>query len=424
MYRFAPSPTRDLNVGDLRVALFNYICAKQSGEMFIVRIEDNDKAKNIEGKDDEILDILAIFGITYDALYYQSENFKYHLQFASSLVDSKKAFACFCTDEELEAKREAALADKKPYPYDGKCLHVSNEEILNNNLPFVIRMKKPAATIPFQDTIKGTLSFEPDDVDSFVIMSKDKYPTYDFACATDDMIQGVKYIIRGEDHLGNTPKQEHIRKSLGYDEKIRYAHLPIILNVTDEISVRWLLDQGFLPEAIINYLILLGNKTPTEIFSFNDALEWFTLENISKSPAAFDSDKLRFLNREHIKLIEDVELSKRIGYSCASIGKLVKLYTQEANTTFEIKQKIDSMFAAKHCEEEFSESLKILINIVQNAPYFPEFDEFKKYLADESGLKGKNFSKPLRLMLSGAENGPDLVDLYPLIKNYLQEIAK
>jgi glutamyl-tRNA synthetase len=413
MYRFAPSPTGDMHIGNLRVALFNYMCAKQSGDMFIVRIEDTHKARNIEGKDDEILDILAIFGITYDTLYYQSENFKYHLQFASFLLDKKKAFACFCTEKELEADS-----------CSGKCLHVSEDELLNNNLPFTIRIKKPEEKITFKDTIKGTLSFEPDVVDSFVIMKADKYPTYNFACATDDMIQGVKYIIREEEHISNTPRQELIRKALGYDEEIRYAHLPIILNLTDESSVRWLLDQGLLPEAIINYLILLGNKTPTEIFSLNDALKWFELENISKSPAAFDMDKLRFLNREHIKRIEDVELSKRIGYSCASIGKLVKLYTQEVSTTYEIKQKIDSMFSTKHSEDEFSENLKTLIYIVQNAPYFPEFDDFEKHLADESGLRGKNFSKPLRFMLTGSENGPDLADLYPLIKNYLQEIAR
>jgi len=413
MYRFAPSPTQDLHIDNLRVALFNFIRAKQSGGMFIVRIEDSDKAKNIEGKDQEILDILAIFGITYDSLYYQSENFKYHLQFASALMNKGKAFACFCTEEETAIGK-----------YSGKCLHVSNEELLNNNLPFKIRIKKPEANITFTDSIKGLLSFTGDEVDSFVIMKQDKYPTYNFACATDDMLQGVKYIIREENHLKNTPKQEFVRKSLGYNKEIKYTHLPIILNTNDEkISVKWLLDQGFMPEAIINYLILLGNKTPTEIFSLDEAMKWFELDKLSKYSSTFDIDKLKFINREHIKRVENVELSKRIGYSCASIGKLAKLYIGEADTTAQIKEKIDLIFAPKK-SEKYQESLDTLKEIVKKAPYFENFYDFEKYLGDKSGLKDENFYEPLSILLSGKISGPNLEDMYPLIRNYIQEIAR
>lgn len=392
MYRFASSPSRDMDINSLRIALFNYICAKQSGDMFIVRIEDSDKAKNIEGKDQEILDILAIFGITYDSLYYQSENFKYHLQFASFLMDKKKAFACFCTENELKNEK-----------YSGKCLHVSDDELLNNNLPFTIRIKS--------------------DIDSFVIMKQDKYPTYNFACATDDMLQGIKQIIRDKDHILNTPKQELIRRSLGYEDKINYTHIPAIQNIDDKSSVKWLLDQGFMPESIINYLVLLGNEVPTEIFSIAEAMEWFEIDKISEEPVKFDINKLKFINREQIKLIENVELSKRIGYSCASIGKLAKLYTQEENTTAEIKKKIDTIFAPK-ISEEYKESLDKLKITVKDAPYFEEFEEFKKYLSEKSELKGENFSKALRILLTGEQSGPDLEKVYPLIKNYLQEITK
>jgi glutamyl-tRNA synthetase len=392
MYRFAPSPSQDIDINNLRIALFNYICAKQSGDMFIVRIEDTDKAKNIEGKDQEILDILAIFGISYDNLYYQSENFKYHLQFASFLMDKKKAFACFCIEDELKTET-----------YSGKCLHVSDDELLNNNLPFTIRIKN--------------------DEDSFIIMKQDKYPTYNFACATDDMLQGVKYIIRDKDHILNTPKQEWIRKSLGYEDKIKYTHIPAIQNINDESSVKWLLDLGFMPESIINYLILLGNEVPTEIFSIAEAMEWFEIDKISKEPSKFDIDKLRFINREQIKLVEDVELSKRLGYSCASIGKLAKLYTEESNTTAEIKSKIDTIFAPKS-SDEYKEELDKLKEVVKDAPYFENFDEFKKYLKQKSGLKGKNFSNSLRVLLTGEQSGPNLEEVYPLIKNYLQETTK
>lgn len=401
-----------MNINNLRIALFNFICAKQKGDMFIVRMEDTDKEKNIDGKDQEILDILAIFGISYDFLYYQSENFKYHLQFASSLMDKKKAFACFCTDEELTADT-----------YSGKCLHVSEDELLNNNLPFTIRIKKPTNSITITDTIKGKVSFSEDEVDSFVIMNQNKYPTYNFACATDDMIQGVKYIIREENHLSNSPKQSHIREALGFVQTIEYTHLPSILNKDSKTSVKNLLDAGYMPEAIINYLLLLGNKTPTEIFSLTEALQWFDLKNISQSPELFDINKLRFINREHIKLIEDVELSKRIGYSCASIGKLAKLYTQEVDTTAEIKKKIDLIFSQKK-SDEYQEGLDKLKSIIKDAPYFEHFDEFTKYLEEKSKIKGLKFLNLLKILFIGEESGPDLADLYPLIRNYIQEIAR
>ena len=405
MYRFAPSSIDELSLNGLRVALYNYIFAKQSGGMFIVRIEDSQKDKDI--KDKSILEILEIFGITYDNLYYQSENTKYYLQFASYLMDKKEAFACFCNDEELK--------DEK---YSGKCLHVSEEELLNNNLPFTIRIKKPEHSITFQDSIKGKMTYEKDDVDSFIIMTRKKYPTYNFACAIDDMIQGVKYIIREDKHISNTPKQEHIRRVLGYDEEIKYAHLPSIVEIN--WSVKKLLDMGYMPEAIINYLILIGFETPKEIFSLNEAIGWLEIEKISKKSIKFDIEKLKFINSKHIQLIEDVELSKRLGYSCASIGKLAKLYTKSCHNTLEIKEKIDTIFAPKN-SDKYKKELELLKSIVKEAPYFDDFDGFKKYMEEKSGLKD---GKILKILLTGSENCPNLEELYPLIKNYLTEIAK
>jgi len=432
MYRFAPSPTKDIHINNLRVALLNYICAKQKNERFIVRIEDTDKSKNIEGKEKDILSTLHTFGIKYDEVYYQSNNFKYHLQFASTLLDEKKAFMCFCTKKELKTKKEEAKKENRPYKYDGTCENLNSDYILNSRKPFVIRIKKPSQNISFHDTIKGDFTFESDSVDSFTIMNEDKYPTYNFACAIDDMLQGITEIIREDNHLPDTPKQEHIRKSLGYDAKIKYTHLPIVLNnkgekadsADKENNVHWLLDQGYMPEAIVNYLILLGNQTPKEIFMLDDALKWFDLKNISESAEKFDIDKLGFINKEHIKLLNAEELAKRIGYSGKVIGKLAKLYTEEASTTFEIKQKIDAIFAPKNTDKEFSENHQTLLNIVKNAPYFKEFDDFKKYLTKKSGLKGEFLLKPLRILLTNSQKGPELAHLYPLIKNYIKEVVK
>ncbi|AHJ12153.1 glutamylglutaminyl-tRNA synthetase [Sulfurospirillum multivorans] len=391
MYRFAPSPTGDMSVNDLRIALLNSICAQQASEPLIVRIEDGDRARTIEGKDQEILEMLELFGISYAQLYYQSSNFKYHLQFASTLLDTKKAFICFCPHEDEES------------PCDGTCEHLSPEEVLNTPKPFVIRMKT---------------------CDSFVIMRTDKYPTYTFACACDDMLQGVTTIIREVEQEHNALKEEHIRKSIGYDQAIHYTHVPSLLCKEDESAVKRLLDQGFMPEAIVNYLLLLSSATPTEIFTLKEATTWFDIKTISQSPAPFEIEKLRFINREHIKRIPDMELSKRIGYACENIGKLAKLYTKEASTTYEIKQKVDALFAQKAFDATFENESKLLQELILHAPYCETFDAFKAYLAEKSGLKDEPFLKPLRFWLTGADTGLDLALIYPLIKNYLKEIVR
>ena len=431
MYRFAPSPTGDMHIGNLRVALFNYICAKQHNETFLVRIEDADKERNIEGKDREILKILTRFGIHYDQLLYQSEHLKFHRQFATKLLMEKKAFACFCTPETLEAKRDSAEQAKVAYRYDGTCRYLSDEEVLNSEAPFVVRIKKPEALIRFTDLIKGECSFTPDDIDDFVIMRVDKTPTYNFACAVDDMMHDISTVIREEEHLSNTPKQIGIHRYFGYEKEIRYAHLPAILNETgrkmeksdNASSVKWLLDEGFLPEAIVNYLILIGNKTPSEIFTLEEAITWFDLKNISNTPAKFEIGKLQQLNREHIRRIEPKLLAAYIGYSGEEIGELAKRYSEEASTLQEIKGKIDKIFAPKESEAH-AEELEKLKNIAKNAPFFKDFNDFQSYLAQESGLKDQTLSKPLRILLTGEENGPNLNDLYPHIRNYLGEIAK
>jgi len=395
MYRFAPSPTGDMSINDLRIALCNCICAAQAKDTLILRIEDTDKKRNIEGKDQDILEMLTLFGIAYTQLYYQSNNFKYHLQFASTLLDTKKAFICFCPQED-----EASSCD-------GTCEHLSSDEVINNPRPFVIRMKK-------HDTVS----------DSFVIMRTDKYPTYPFACACDDMLQGVTTIIREEEYKENAPKEEWIRKSLGYDQTMHYIHISTIQSQKDESSVRGLLDQGFMPEAILNYLVLLGNPTPCEIFYMVEALIWFDIKNISASPAHFDIDKLRFINREHIKRIGDMELSKRMGYACENIGKLAKLYTQEVSTTYGIKQKIDVLFAPKPLHVKYEKESQCLKELIQQAPYLDTFEAFTAYLLEKSALKDEAFLKPLQFVLTGCDNGPKLDLLYPLIKNYLKEIVR
>jgi len=434
MLRFAPSPTGDMHIGNLRVALFNYIIAKQRNEQFIIRIEDTDKARNIEGKDTEIMQILEKFALLHDRVFHQSENLNMHQTLAIRLLEEGKAFVCTCTPEELETDREKAQKGKIAYRYSGRCESMHSGGLIKlkeKKIPFVIRLKKPDAPIISNDVIKGKIETAPNEVDSFVILRTDSTPTYNFACACDDMLTGIDFIIRGEDHLSNTPNQIHIKQLLGYDTQTAYAHLPIILNTSgkkmskrdDASSVKWLFAEGFIPDAIINYMLLLGNKTPGEIFTLPDALEWFKLENISKSPARFDINKLRFINREHLKRMDDKKLSTLFEFADADIGKVAKIYLEEASTINELEIKLKSIFAPKNFDGEWGEQMRSLEKIIIDSPMIKSFEDFKNHLMKESGLKGKNFFKPLRILLTGTDHGPELSDLYPHIKSYLLEIA-
>ncbi len=432
MLRFAPSPTGDMHIGNLRVALFNYIVSSQRNEPLLIRIEDTDKERNIEGKDKEILDILGIFGIEYKELMYQSNNLRFHSMMALQLLHDKKAFNCFCRPEDLEQKREEAKEAKKAYRYDGACENLPAELTIDNMNPFVVRLKKPENAITVNDLIKGEITFSPDDIDSFIIMRQDKTPTYNFACAVDDMLADISLVIRGEDHVSNTPKQIAIRDALGYDKKIEYAHLPIILNDEGKkmskrdnaSSVKWMFEEGYLPSAIANYLILIGNKPPKEIFTLEEAKEWFDINAISKAPARFDLDKLKFINKEHLRMLDAKELSRYVGFADDDIGEVAKIFLDEVSTLKELRAKIEPIFAKKEIAEEFSEAAAKMQAIIKDAPHFEEFEAFKSYIMENSGLKGKNFFKPLRLLLTGAEHGPELSDIYPYLKNYIKEIIK
>jgi len=430
MLRFAPSPTGDMHIGNLRVAIFNYIVAKQKNEKLLVRIEDTDKERNIEGKDKEILEILDIFNIKYDKVVYQSQNFELHKKLAFKLLEEKKAFICFCSKEEIEFEREKAKIEKRPYRYSGKCENLSEEEIksLATKKEFVIRLKKPKKDIKFKDLIKGEFLFSPFEVDSFIILRSDFLPTYNFACSVDDMLYDISLVIRGEDHLSNTPKQIAIREALGYDREIVYAHLPIILNEDSKkmskrdkaSSVKWLLNEGFLPEAITNYLILLGNSFEKEIFTLDEAIEFFDITKISKSPAKFDINKLKFINKEHMKKLNN--LASLIGYHKEYEG-LINIYKEEVSTIKELKQKLDLIFSKREFDE-FREEINILKKEILENELESDYNEFKKRVIKNTNLKGKKLFMPLRMLMVNSKEGPEIKDLYRVMRPYLKMIIK
>ena len=423
MLRFAPSPTGDMHIGSLRVALFNYIVSQQKKEDLIIRIEDIDKDKNIEGKDKEILDILDLFGITYSQTIYQSESARFHSAMALQLIHDKKAFSCFCSWQWIQKKQEEAKASKKDYKYDDACANLPAELVIDNLSPFTIRIHKPTEDIIVKDYIQGETTFKPANIDSFMLLKQDKTPMYVFACAVDDMLSDISIVIRNEEFFGSAPEETHIRNALGYDKKVEYAHLPNIINDSD-FSVKYLLEEGFLPEAISNYLISLGNKTPKEIFTLGDARKFLDFKNISKSPIKFDMEELRDINKKHLKALDAKELSRYVGFADAEIGELAKVYLEEVSTTKELRIKMESIFAIKKIPKNLEEHVTVITKAIKSAPYFDKYDDFIDYTMKESGLSSEDLIKPLRYVLTGTENGPDIAGIYKYIKNYLGEIVK
>ena len=422
MLRFAPSPIIDMDIESLRVAIFNYIVAKQLNEDLVIRIEDIDKEKNIDGKDKEILEILSLFSIDYLTAAHQSDSLKYHQKMAMQLLTKKKAFSCFCGDAKLQELEEEAKAKNESFVYDGFCQTLSDEAVLEVNAPFTVRINKPEENIKFTDILKGDFDVRADEVDAFNILKHDKTPTYDYACAVDDMLMDISLIIRSEEYIESTAKQIHIRNSLGYTKEIKYVHLAKIANISS--SVKSLVGEGFLPSAIANYLVLLGNKTPKEIFSLEEAIQWFKIENISTNVTEFDIDKLKFINKKHLEQMDEMRLSKLLGFADLDIGKLGKVYLEEVSTLNELKIKINTIFEVKTTCDEFEDEFTKLKECLQNAPYHDNFKELCKYITKETGLKDNSLIKPLRYILTGAKNGPDISNIYPLIKNYLGEIVK
>ncbi len=423
MLRFAPSPTGDMHIGDLRIALFNYIVARQRNEDFIVRIEDTIKEQNVEGKDQEILDLLALFGIEYTQVIYQSQNVRFHAAMALQLLHEKKAFSCFCSSAWIDNKKQEALDANKDYSYDDACRNLPAELVIDNTNPFTVRIMRPDEDIIIQDKVQGEMRFTPDAVDSFIIMNQDKTPTYNFASGVDDMLNDISCIIRDDKYKNNTPKQKHICNSLAYDKTVEYAHLPTLL-AAENLSVKSFLEDGYLPEAILNYLVSTCSDTPKEIFTMSEMIEFFALEKISKDPIEFNIKTLQYINKEHLKNLDPKELSRYVGFADEEIGNLASLYLEEVSTTKELKAKIAPIFAQRIIPKELSEQVEKVTECIKQAPYFDEFSDFQNYIMKNTDIEEKNLSQVLYLLLSNAEDGPELSKIYKYLKNYLGEIIK
>lgn len=423
MLRFALSPMQDMTLNDLRIALFTYILSKQRNEKMIVRFLDSGAINGTEGKDKESLGLLELFGIEYSDVVYQSNNLKFHRSLAIQLLQDKKAFNCFCTPQELEASQHKAAKENTPYRYEGACDKLSAEATIDNENPFTIRLKKPKEAIIVNDVIKGELAHQPEEVDAFVILDAQKYPTANYSSAIDDMLSDISLVIQEEAAALDTPRQIAVRNAINYPKTVTYAHISP-LSKTEEVSVKKLLEEGFLPEAIINYLLIASNSASREFFTLQEAIPWFSLEQLSTSTTAFEKSKLCQINRAHLKALDDKELSRYVGFADDGIGRLAKLYLDEASTTKELRAIVTTLFSGSRESQTDAEAIKTLRAVIKAAPYMDTFDTFENYCKEESGLNDVQFNSALRIVLTGAQEGPALAEIYGCIKNYMGEIVK
>ncbi|PMP62586.1 MAG: glutamate--tRNA ligase [Sulfurihydrogenibium sp.] len=450
--RFAPSPTGYLHLGNARTALFNYLFAKHEGATFILRIEDTDLERSKKEYEEMLIQDLKWMGLEWDegpdkggpyGPYRQSERLDIYHQYAKKLLETGHAYFCYCTEEELEKEREKAIAEGKPYRYSGKCRNLTQqerEELEAKGLKPVIRFKVPDKTVVFEDIIRGHVEIDTKEFGDFVIVRQDGMPVYNFVVVIDDALMKITHVIRGEDHLSNTPKQIVIYEALGFDIP-QFAHLPIILGEDrtklskrhGAVSVRALKDDGFLSEAVFNYLSLLGwhPKDEREVLLKEEIISQFRIEDVNKSPAIFDRTKLRWMNGVYIREILDLdELTKRaveffegFGYKAdfEYYKKVMSAIRDSIETLMDIKDRAKVFFVDEFpFTEEIVSEVKSDPNFYKVVEIFYEkikdlnsitkedFKNITKEIQKEYGFKGKGLFHPLRIALTGEFSGVGL----------------
>ncbi|HYM67046.1 MAG TPA: glutamate--tRNA ligase [Patescibacteria group bacterium] len=326
--RIAPSPTGFAHLGTASTALYNVLFARRHGGTFVLRIDDTDLERNRPEYEVLIHETLRWLGLDWDegpdrggpdAPYRQSERLDLYRQHAARLIAEGKAYRCYCTREELDAERKQAQAEKRPYRYSRRCL--TNPPV--DRKDFAVRFKIPGGEVRFTDLVRGEMHFDAELMGDFIIVKSDSYPTYQFASPVDDALMGITHVIRGEEHLSNTPYQLLIVDALGFQRPVAFAHMPLILakdgaklskRKHPEANLALYREQGYLPEAMINYLALLGWNpgTEKEIFSFDELVEMFSFERVQHAGARFDWEKLNWINGEYIRALGDDELTHRL----------------------------------------------------------------------------------------------------------------
>jgi glutamyl-tRNA synthetase len=441
--RFAPSPTGFLHIGGARTALFNWLFTRRLGGAFVLRIEDTDQVRSTDESTRAILDAMNWLGLNWDeGPYFQAERVALHRQMVEKLIDEGKAYYCDCTPEELDASRKKALAEGRKPKYDGKCRNRGLKKSTNT----VVRFRCPETGVTVvHDLIKGAISFSNDELDDLIIERSDGYPTYNFAVVVDDAQMGITHVIRGDDHVNNTPKQILLYEALGCDLPL-FGHVPMILGADKArlskrhgaTSVMAYRDMGFLPEALVNYLVRLGwSHGDQEIFTTEELVREFSLEAVGKSPAVFNPEKLLWLNQHYIKNYPQEKLLEAVtpfwtdkGFDLADdvfVRRAMENLRTRSRTILELADS-GSFFFKDEVDYEAEAANKFLTAeylghleaVVENLPGLPDYTKdgielFLRTLAEERGTKLKWLAQALRVALTGKTVSPGIDEVMATI---------
>lgn len=458
--RFAPSPTGELHVGNARTALFNWMFARHHGGSFILRIEDTDESRSALSYQINLFDDLNWLGLDWDegprkngscGPYKQSERLDIYKEHLQKLIEADLVYPCYCTEEELEEERQNLILSKRMPRYMGKCRNLTVEERKakeKEGRKPSFRFKVQPQAIEFEDLIRGVMRFEADAIGDFIIVRSNGMPAYNFAVVIDDHLMKITHVIRGEDHLSNTALQIMLYRAFGF-EPPAFAHHSLILGKDraklskrhGSVSIGEFRKQGFLPEALINYLGLLGSSFTDgkEILSREEMIDGFTLERASKSGAVFDEEKLRWLNAIYIRNCETGDLVKRLkpfleksGFDNEKIHAewfipVVKLVKTDLITLADIGSHIDIFFDEKYSmtdeanvilnQDDARNVVKNFLEYLKNNNDEPQklYSAAMKSVRETTGAKGKDLFMPVRAALTGKVHGPELDRIFVVL---------
>lgn len=455
--RFAPSPTGPLHIGGARSALFNYLYAKQNGGDFVVRIEDTDRERSSAESEENIKDSLHWLGIDWNegidiggpnAPYRQTERLNTYEDAVNRLLETGYAYYCYCTEEEIEAEKEACRKAGKMPLYSGKCLHLSEDEIserkakgIKPTIRFHVKGDKP---IIIHDLVRGDVQFERDGIGDFVIVKSDGIPVYNFAVVVDDHLMGISHVLRGEEHLSNTPRQAVIYEALGW-EMPTFGHISLILGKdrtkmskrNGDVSCVAYREKGYLPEALVNFLALLGwaPEGEEEMFTIDEMIEQFSLDRVSKSPAVFDIDKLKWMNQQYIKklpveklaellkpYLEDTDLTgERLQLFAETMSNHISTLAECREYLPLIQGGIEEITDPEMLEILHAETVPLVLkSFYEKVNQAETFDvaaakQALKKIRKENKLGGKEVFMPVRIAVTGEQHGPDIDKLIALM---------
>ncbi len=435
--RFAPSPTGYLHIGGARTALFNWLFAKKHNGKFILRIEDTDQARSTEESTKAILESMEWLGLDYDeGPFYQSERLELYGEKIDELLRTGKAYRCYCSAGELEQKRAEAMRLGRKPKYDRKCLNAAPKD---SGAPHVVRfLSDDEGETIVEDLVKGKVIFFNDELDDLIIRRSDGYPTYNFVVVVDDATMRISHIIRGDDHLNNTPRQIQLYQALGFAVP-KFAHVPMILGEDKSrlskrhgaTSVGAYRDEGYLPHALVNFLVRLGwSHGDQEIFSLDELIEKFDLKKVGKSAGVFNGEKLLWLNAHYIKTLPVAELLRHFrpfsgekGFSAddEKLERIIDLHKERAKTLADLSDSIIYYFMdviycadakAKFLTPEIKDALVMLRDRLADSDLSE--DSLKAVFGDvmsAHGLKMKHLAQPVRVALTGDKVSPSIFEV-------------